>query len=424
MALAEDPVVHSILTVSDKKEHGRKRRVIGHGFTETAIRGYESMIQSQIQVFCEKLMEDGGEHGFGEESQGWSSPQNMAEWYEYLSQMTSCRDVVFSYPLDLLTRAENRFFVDVIDKMMYRVGVLSQIPQMLKWKLSPFVIPSGRLASKRFVGLAKEIATTRVQRVTADSHRDVFQNLIDAKDSETGEKLALPEVLAETMALIVAGSDTTSSALAAIFFYLSRNPEAYTKLTEEVRNTFKDASDIHSGPQLRSCTYLRACIDEGMRMNPPVSSPLWREVGNGGAKIDGEYINEGYSVATGLYALHHNPAYFSRPFRYSPERWIVSKDNSAETIELAKKAFAPFSIGARMCAARNMALLEILLTVAHVVWAMDLKVADGPVGRTGQGGLAMQRGRERDDEFQVDGHFVTVGKDGPVLQFQKRDLGT
>ena len=68
------------------------------------------------------------------------------------------------------------------------------------------VIPSGRLAVYRFRRLAKEIAIARVQRTTADNHRDVFKNLIDAKDSETGEKLALPELLAETGVLIVAGT--------------------------------------------------------------------------------------------------------------------------------------------------------------------------------------------------------------------------
>ena len=115
-------------------------------------------------------------------------------------------DVTFSYPLDLLTRTENRFIVDIIDRMMYRVGVLSQVPQMIKWKLGALVIPSGRLAVYRFRRLAKEIAMARVQRTTADDRRDVFKNLIDAKDSETGEKLALPELLAETGVLIVAGT--------------------------------------------------------------------------------------------------------------------------------------------------------------------------------------------------------------------------
>jgi cytochrome P450 len=216
------------------------------------------------------------------------------------------------------------------------------------------------------------------------------------------------------------GSDTTPSALAAIFFYLSRKPP-YMKLTEEVRNTFKDSADIHSGPQLRSCIYLRACIDEAMRLSPPVSSPLWREVQTGGVDIDGEHLSEGYSVATSPYALHHNPAYFPQPFKYAPERWIPSTDNPQEAIEIAKKAFAPFLIGARMCAARNLATAELLLTVARVVWSMDFRVAEGPDGRRGQGAPGMGRGREREDEFQLFAHFVTVAKDGPVLQFRRRE---
>ncbi|KAH6704365.1 putative cytochrome P450 [Leptodontidium sp. MPI-SDFR-AT-0119] len=440
--LAQAPISHrSILSSTDKKEHGRKRRVIGQGFNETALRGYESIIQSKILLFCEKLLDDGSSGASGG-SQEWSSPRNMAEWCECLSQTIFGRvsrclttrvqtgnylsfdimaNVVFSHPLDLLSRPDNRYIVHAIDDMMYRVGVLSQIPQLLKWRASKWIIPKGKSSGNRFVEKATQIAMARLQGAALEGHRDAFQNLIDAKDSETGEGLPIPELLAETVTLIVAGSDTTASAFAATFFYLSRNPEALIRLNEEVRSTFQDASDIHSGPELRSCTYLRACVDEAMRLNPPVSSPLWREVLVGGAEVDGEFIGQGVTVGTGMYALQHNPEYFPRPFRYLPERWIESEHNPAEKIEEAKKAFFPFSIGSRMCAAEKMARLELVLTVAHVVWAMDLKIADGPIGRVGQGGLTMGPGREREDEFQVIGHFVTVGKDGPVLQFRKRE---
>ncbi|KAH9211037.1 cytochrome P450 [Leptodontidium sp. 2 PMI_412] len=400
--LAQPPVSHSsILGVKDKKAQGRKRRVIGQGFTETALQGYESIIQSKIQLFCEKLLDEG--------SNG-----------NYLS-FDIMANVVFSHPLDLLSRPDNRFIVHATDDMMYRVGVLSHIPRLLKWKALKWIISKGQLSAIRFFEKATQIAMTRLQGAALEGHRDAFQNLMEAKDSETGEGLPIPELLAESVTLIVAGSDTTASAFAAIFFYLSRNPEALTKLNEEVRSTFQDVSDIHAGPNIRSCTYLRACVDEAMRLSPPVSTPLWREVLVGGAEIDGEVIGQGATVGTGLYALQHNPAYFPRPSRYLPERWIESEHNPAEMIEKAKKAFSPFSIGSRMCAAEKMARLELVLTVAHVVWAMDLKIADGPMGRVGQGGLTMGPGREKEDEFQVTSHFVTIGKDGPILQFRKRE---
>jgi cytochrome P450 len=155
-------------------------------------------------------------------------------------------------------------------------------------------------------------------------------------------------------------------------------------------------------------------------MCPPVSAALWRVVMPGGANIDGHDIPAGMEVGTSLYSLMHNPAYFDEPYRFNPDRWIASLDNPAEKIEVQRKAFAPFLIGARMCAAKNMAMAELLLTTAQVMFSMDFKKADGPHGEVGQGRIGMGRGRERPEEFQLLSHFVTVGKHGPILQFRKR----
>jgi cytochrome P450 len=140
----------------------------------------------------------------------------------------------------------------------------------------------------------------------------------------------------------------------------------------------------------------------------------------GAAQIDGEDIPSGTFVGTGLYALHHNPSYFRQPFKFAPEQWIPSEENPQESIDAASKAFAPFLIGARMCAARNMAMAELLLSVAQIMYSMEFRIADGPEGTVGEGRLGMGVGREREEEFQLYSHFVTVGKEGPVLQFRKR----
>ena len=86
--------------------------------------------------------------------------------------------------------------------------------------------------------------------------------------------------------------------MCATFFYLTRDPEAYTKLVTEIRDAFSCLDDIRSGPSLESCVYLTACIEESMRMSPPTPRAPWREVELGGAEVDGKWIPRGYDVGT------------------------------------------------------------------------------------------------------------------------------
>lgn len=65
------------------------------------------------------------------------------------------------------------------------------------------------------------------------------------------------------------GGETISTALSALVFYLSRNPGAYKRLADEIRSTLSSTADIRGGPRLAGCKYLRACIDEVLRMFPP-----------------------------------------------------------------------------------------------------------------------------------------------------------
>ena len=218
------------------------------------------------------------------------------------------------------------------------------------------------------------------------------------------------------------GSDTTSSAFAGTFFYLSRHSDVYDRLAKEIGTTFSSVSAIRQGPELRSCVYLHAVVDECLRMCPPVCAALWRLVQKGGQRIGGHDIVESIEIGTSLYALMHNPEYFDESYRFNPDRWIASEKNLAEKIEVQRRAFAPFSIGSRGCAAKNLAMAELWLTITEVIYNMDFKPADGPEGHLGEGRLGMGVGRERPEEFQLLSHFVTVAKKGPVLQFRRRQF--
>jgi cytochrome P450 len=204
--------------------------------------------------------------------------------------------------------------------------------------------------------------------------------------------------------------------MTSIFFYLSHYPEAYTRARDEVCRVFATANEICLGTKLSSCNYLRMCIDESMRITPPVGSALFREAGPGGVTVDGHYFPTGIDVGTSIYSIHHNPAYFPRPDRFSPERWAAGP----EQVALANAALNPFSFGPRSCIGKSLAIAEIMLTMATVIWLYDFKLVDGLDASIGGGSANNVWGRRNPDEFQLYHGGITSVSHGPVLQFACR----
>lgn len=209
--------------------------------------------------------------------------------------------------------------------------------------------------------------------------------------------------------------------MAATLFYLVRNPHTLQLVTSEIRSKFSSAEDIHSGPLLTSCNYLRACIDEAMRLSPSVGGLLPREVLPGGITIDGHFIPEGIVVGTPHYTIHHNEHYYPDAWSYKPERWLSSQVGE-QNVAVAQSAFCPFSIGPRGCIGKGLAYLEMTVTLARVLWLYDIRRAAGGVVDPGEGGKdGAEWGRHRRGEYQLVDTFTSL-KDGPMVEFRRRDV--
>lgn len=177
--------------------------------------------------------------------------------------------------------------------------------------------------------------------------------------------------------------------------------------------------EIHSGPRLASCKYLFACINEALRMSPPAVGSHWREVEPEGQNVDGEFVPGGYDVGTCIYAIHHNEEYFPNSFEFLPERWLPGFGLSEEQLMAANKAFNPFSIGPRACIGRALAMTEISVTLARVIYSLDFRRSDGDLGKIGEGTPEGINGRNRVNEYQLASH-LTSWSSGPMVEFRKR----
>jgi len=243
--------------------------------------------------------------------------------------------------------------------------------------------------------------------------KDFFHYLIEARDPETGKGLQMKDLWGESSLLITAGSDTTSTVLAGTFFYLLNNPSVLAKVTKEVREVFHGCAveDIRTGPKLSSCVYLRACLEETLRLAPPVPGAVPREVSVGGATIDGYQIPAGVEVNVSPFSIHRNAEYYNSPLRYKPERWLSKEQSlggaSKSDVEKAHAAFCPFSVGPRACIGRNMAYMEMTLTMARILFGFDIDLA------------AIEGPSEEGRLWPIADCFIAK-KDGPMVKFSER----
>jgi cytochrome P450 len=247
---------------------------------------------------------------------------------------------------------------------------------------------------------------------------DMFHFLCAAKDPNT-EQPAFTKIdlLAEARLLLIAGTDTTSTALSACLFYINHNPNIYEKLVSEIRSTFSFRDQITHGPLLASCTYLRAVIEETMRMTPSGPSEPERVVRPGGMTIDGQFYPTGTLIGIPQWPYYHNEAIFADAWKFLPERWIVSPENPISDIHALRRVYSPFTKGVNSCVGQNMAWMILSITVARTLWTLDCRIAPGT--DLGAGRKEMDWGRRNQKVYQVDDAFVSL-RMGPLLQFRRR----
>lgn len=249
-----------------------------------------------------------------------------------------------------------------------------------------------------------------------ERRKDIFHYLSTARDPETGA-LAMSEdhLVADANLLVIAGSDTTSTVLGSIFFYLTRNPRVLEKLYQELRHTFSSVEEIQYGAKLSSCTYLQAVIDESFRLGPAGCSELPRDLRAGGIVIDGDFYPKGTTVGVPYWSYYRSTATYNDALVFRPERWIVSvtkPGRSEEELRALKHAFTPFGKGVGSCVGRGIAALELGMCVGRTVWRMEMRKMEGD--KTGE-----MKGEGEAGLYQMWDAYLSV-REGPIVQVRGR----
>ncbi|KAI1264039.1 cytochrome P450 [Xylariaceae sp. FL1019] len=404
MALGPGLKTYTVITATDNALHRQRRQLVGKILTDTSVRAFEPVMIRQIDIFLSNILR------YTEQRIDVDiSKEARRLGFDIAGQLA------FGYDLKLQTEQTNRLMLTMLTEGSFWSSVFLQYPFARNFSFGLSLVKVFRTLMEPYLSVMQNMIDSRMAE-SVDAKHDLYSRIAPTlkADSDAGN-IRESELWAEANLFFTAAGDTVKTAISAVFFYTARNNSVYRKLVAEIRTSFATAADINS-VALGKCRYLRACIDEAIRLSPPAPGVLWREQATPGAPlvVDGHVIPDGTMVGVNIYSLHHNEEYFPEPFEYRPERWLDERDPDA--IRVMRDAFMPFSTGPRGCAGRTMAYAETSLVIAKTVWYFDFVTSVGDVGKIGEGSPSLGPGRERRTEFQTYDVFSSM-HDGPYLTF-------
>jgi len=220
----------------------------------------------------------------------------------------------------------------------------------------------------RFMKIAQQVdelllAEIRQRRDSVDATKtDVLSMLLSARDEE-GRPMTDEELRDELITLLVAGHETTATALAWSFRWLLERRDVRTRLVAELESAREGASA--SPEALNKLPYLDAVVKETLRLQPVI--PLVGRVLKEPTRVMGYDLPVGTVVAPSIYLSHMRPNVFPNPHAFVPERFLDFKPAAHE--------WFPFGGGTRRCIGMAFALYEMKMVLASTLARVSLRLA-------------------------------------------------
>lgn len=208
------------------------------------------------------------------------------------------------------------------------------------------------------------------------------------------------------MGYVVAGSETTSTALSWSMKFLTAHPDVQRKLRSAVRDAFPNAVAEKRPPSAQEITkavipYLDATQEELLRHSLTEVGSIRRALTD--VQVLGQHIPEGIDV----WFLGNGPSFFQPAFdipaslrspsalaakskigawdpkdiaKFKPERWLVTDDDGGIKFNPSAGPMLIFSLGPRGCWGRRMAYLEMRIVLTLIIWNFELLDVPGELG--------------------------------------------
>ncbi len=213
-------------------------------------------------------------------------------------------------------------------------------------------------AKKHLFELLDEVITQRQSQ--QDAGDDILALLCQAT-YEDGQKITRDHIYAELLTFLFAGHETTALSMTWAIYHLHRHPAVLKRLREEL-----DALPDDSPTSLTSSAYLKAIVQETLRIHPIVTETLRKLK----APLQlGEFVIPiGTAVAPATVLAHHNPKTYPDPELFRPERFLERSYSPFE--------YMPFGGGHRRCIGAAFATYEMTIVLGTLLRRFEMELID------------------------------------------------
>ncbi|KAJ5610690.1 hypothetical protein N7510_007409 [Penicillium lagena] len=351
----------NVSNIRDPVAHRRKRRLMNPGFSNISLARQEPRI---IAPLVDKLVTR------ITEKQGQSI--NVSDYFDCATS-----DIIgklsFGADFEMLDRVDDHPFLHVLPNAL-RMSVIAQcIPEVYRFvswmfRVGPsFVIPPTFRGVADFAKKHTQEREKRQQLGEQAEEDDIMSIIINGTEKMKAQDPSLAtdshELLGEATTLVTGGGDTVATALTTSMWNLGRNPAIYKQLTEQLRTTFTHYEDIDSKAVAAQVPLVDAVLNESMRLNPVLPGPMWRRTDNP-IPVAGYAVPGGTEIGVMRQSIFQHPDSFHRPKEFVPARWMEDLGDNLD-------AFQPFGVGPRTCIGRYIAMVEMRLILARLLWKFD-----------------------------------------------------
>ncbi|PSR97189.1 cytochrome P450 [Coniella lustricola] len=359
----------NLVMTSDISANARMRHLISPAFTERSLTRQEPTIHSYADLLIDGLSKRIRFAGPATNE----AVINTVDWFNWFA-FDLVGELAFGESFESLRDTRHHPWVMVIfgSIKVMAFAAMTRYYYGVESFLQCLIPPGIRRMQREHYAIAHDKIT---RRMAANDDKDDFVRPL-LRGNPNFEKMSLPEVESTMAIMIIAGSETTATALCGITHCLVQNPDQLRRLEAEIRGHFGKEDEV-TIRAVQNLPFLNAVILEGLRMCHPVAGGLLRRVPKAGATICGYYLPGHTHVLISTAAMSLSETKFHRASEFIPDRFFSDDTRPAEFDGDQRNSQKPFGVGPRSCIGKSFALAELRIALARLIWRFDISKPPG-----------------------------------------------